>query len=67
MRTKLPDDKILIPGVISHATDVVGRERVIPGTDCGPGLRLHPQIAWAKLNALVEGARLASAALYARG
>jgi 5-methyltetrahydropteroyltriglutamate--homocysteine methyltransferase len=44
---------------------VVGRERVIAGTDCGLGLRLHPQIAWAKLNALVEGARRASRALWA--
>jgi 5-methyltetrahydropteroyltriglutamate--homocysteine methyltransferase len=77
----LPDDKVLIPGVISHATDVVehpelvadriiryagivGRERVIAGTDCGLGLRVHPQIAWAKLNALVEGARLASRQLW---
>ena len=82
--TKLPAEKILIPGVISHATNVVehpelvadrivryagvvGRERVIPGTDCGLGLRLHPQIAWAKLNALVEGARMATRQLYSRG
>jgi 5-methyltetrahydropteroyltriglutamate--homocysteine methyltransferase len=79
--TKLPADKVLVPGVISHATNVVehpelvadrivryagvvGRERVIAGTDCGLGLRLHPQIAWAKLNALVEGARIASAQLF---
>ncbi len=79
--TKLPDGKVLIPGVISHATNVVehpelvadrivryagvvGRERVIAGTDCGLGLRLHPQIAWAKLSALVEGARLASRQLW---
>ena len=77
----LPDDKVLIPGVISHATDVVehpelvadriiryagivGRERVIAGTDCGLGLRVHPQIAWAKLSTLVEGARLASRQLW---
>jgi len=37
---------------------------VIAGTDCGLGLRLHPQIAWAKLKALVEGARIASAQLF---
>jgi len=78
---KLPADKVLIPGVVSHATNVVehpevvadrllryasvvGRERVIAGTDCGLGLRLHPQIAWAKLEALVEGARLASRELW---
>jgi 5-methyltetrahydropteroyltriglutamate--homocysteine methyltransferase len=75
---KLPDGKILIPGVVSHATpliehpelvalrirrftDIVGKENVIAGADCGLGLRCHPQIAWAKLKALSEGARLASA------
>jgi 5-methyltetrahydropteroyltriglutamate--homocysteine methyltransferase len=74
---KLPEDRILIPGVVSHATNVVehpqlvadriarfaqlvGRERVIAGTDCGLGGRVHPQIAWAKLEALVQGAALAS-------
>lgn len=73
----LPDDRILIPGVVSHATNVVehpelvadrigrfatlvGRERVIAGTDCGLGGRVHPDIAWAKLEALAEGAALAS-------
>jgi 5-methyltetrahydropteroyltriglutamate--homocysteine methyltransferase len=74
---KLPDGKILIPGVVSHATDGiehpelvaqrirrfakrVGPENVMAGTDCGFGGRTHPQIAWAKLKALVEGAALAS-------
>jgi len=78
---KLPDDRILIPGVVSHATNVVehpelvadrivrfanvvGRERVIAGTDCGLGGRVHPDIAWAKLAALVQGAALASRQLY---
>jgi len=78
---KLPDDKLLIPGVVSHATNivehpqvvadrivryanVVGRERVIAGTDCGLGGRIHSQIAWAKLEALAEGARLASKELW---
>ena len=78
---KLPDDRILIPGVVSHATNVVehpelvadrivrfaqvvGRERVIAGTDCGLGGRVHPDIAWAKLAALAEGAALASRQLY---
>ncbi|MGE3645769.1 MAG: cobalamin-independent methionine synthase II family protein [Beijerinckiaceae bacterium] len=78
---KLPDGKILIPGVVSHATatiehpelvaqrlirfaGVVGRENVIAGTDCGFGGRSHPQIAWAKLKALCEGARLASERLW---
>ncbi len=84
---KLPRSKILIPGVISHATNVVehpelvaerivrlarlvGRENIIAGTDCGFAQgpfhrRVHPSIMWAKLDALVEGARLASARLYA--
>ena len=78
---KLPDDRILIPGVVSHATNVVehpelvadrivrfanvvGRERVIAGTDCGLGGRVHPDIAWAKLAALAQGAALASRQLY---
>ena len=42
----------------------VGRENVIAATDCGFRWRTHPQIAWAKLEALVEGARLASQALW---
>ena len=80
---KLPDGKILIPGVVSHATNVVehpevvadrivryanltGRENVIAGTDCGLGLRVHPQIAWAKLKVLAEGAALASKELWGR-
>ena len=78
---KLPDGKVLIPGVVSHATNivehpqvvadrivryaqVVGRENVIAGTDCGLGGRIHPQIAWAKLAALAEGARLATRELW---
>ncbi len=78
---RLPEDKILIPGVVSHATNVVehpelvaervlrfagavGRERVIAGTDCGLGGRVHPEIAWAKLEALAQGAALASKQLW---
>ena len=78
---KLPEGKILIPGVVTHHTNVVehpelvadriiryanlvGRENVIAGTDCGMGFRVHPQIAWAKLKALSEGARLASKQLW---
>jgi len=78
---KLPDGKILIPGVVSHATNVVehpelvadriltfarvaGREKIIAGTDCGLGGRIHPQLAWAKLEALVAVARLASKELW---
>jgi 5-methyltetrahydropteroyltriglutamate--homocysteine methyltransferase len=77
---RLPEGKILIPGVITHATDVVehpelisqriqrfaavlGKENVIAGADCGFGGRTHPQIAWAKLRSLVQGAELATAAL----
>jgi 5-methyltetrahydropteroyltriglutamate--homocysteine methyltransferase len=75
-RVKLPQGKILIPGMISHATDgiehpelvaqrirrfvrLVGAENVIAGADCGFGGRTHPQIAWAKLQALAQGALLA--------
>jgi 5-methyltetrahydropteroyltriglutamate--homocysteine methyltransferase len=83
---KLPEGRVLIPGVISHATNVVehpelvaerivrlaklvGRENILAGTDCGFAQgpfhrRVHPSIMWAKLEALVEGARLASAELW---
>jgi 5-methyltetrahydropteroyltriglutamate--homocysteine methyltransferase len=83
---KLPPGKVLIPGVISHATNVVehpelvserivrlaklvGRENIIAGTDCGFAQgpfyrRVHPSIMWAKLEALAEGARLASRELW---
>jgi 5-methyltetrahydropteroyltriglutamate--homocysteine methyltransferase len=78
---KLPDGKIILPGVVSHATNVVehpelvaqrilrftksvGRERVIASTDCGLGGRVHPSIAWAKLEALARGAALASRKLW---
>ena len=78
---KLPPGRILVPGVVSHATNVVehpelvadrimqyaqlvGRENVIAGTDCGLGGRIHPSLAWAKLQALVEGAELASRQLW---
>jgi 5-methyltetrahydropteroyltriglutamate--homocysteine methyltransferase len=83
---KLPPGKVLIPGVISHATNIVehpelvcerivrfakavGRENVIAGTDCGFAQspmyrRVHPTIMWAKLEALGEGAKLASKQLW---
>jgi 5-methyltetrahydropteroyltriglutamate--homocysteine methyltransferase len=83
---KLPDGKLLIPGVISHQTNVVehpelvawrienyasavGKENVIAGTDCGfsqfwDTIRLHPSVQWAKLQALVDGAALASKSLW---
>jgi 5-methyltetrahydropteroyltriglutamate--homocysteine methyltransferase len=87
-KVKLPPGKVLIPGVISHATNIVehpelvaqrlvrlanivGRENVIGGTDCGFAQspfaqRVHPTIMWAKLNSLAEGARLASEELWGR-
>jgi 5-methyltetrahydropteroyltriglutamate--homocysteine methyltransferase len=84
---RIPDDKILIPGVIDSTTnfvehpklvaqrigryaDIVGRERVIAGVDCGFGtaVRTDPIVAdsivWAKLRALSEGAALASQRLW---
>jgi 5-methyltetrahydropteroyltriglutamate--homocysteine methyltransferase len=77
----LPDGKILMPGVICHATNVIehpeyvaerilrfaniiGRDNLIAATDCGFRGRVHPQIAWAKLETLVDGARLASRKLW---
>jgi 5-methyltetrahydropteroyltriglutamate--homocysteine methyltransferase len=86
---RLPEHKILIPGVVSHCVyqvehpelvaerierfaGVVGRERVIAGTDCGfatsrAGDEVHPDVAWAKLEALVQGARIATSRLWGRG
>ncbi|MGQ1796147.1 cobalamin-independent methionine synthase II family protein [Kocuria oceani] len=78
----LPEGKLILPGVVSHATNVVehpelvadrieryaklvGRENVIASTDCGLGGRVHPQIAWAKLETLARGAELASRRLWA--
>jgi methionine synthase II (cobalamin-independent) len=59
------------PAASARFAGVVGRERVIAGTDCGFGTsgagdEVHPDVAWAKLGALVEGARLASQRLYGR-
>ena len=78
---KLPDGKLILPGIVSHATNVVehpelvaerimrfasvvGKERVIASTDCGLGGRVHSQIAWAKLEALAQGAALATQQLW---
>ena len=86
-RVKLPDGKVLIPGVVDSTTnfvehpelvkqrivryaETVGRENVIAGTDCGFGTAatlnpmVDPRIAWAKLEAMAEGARLASDTLW---
>jgi 5-methyltetrahydropteroyltriglutamate--homocysteine methyltransferase len=83
---KLPPGKVLMPGVISQATNIVehpelvceriarlarlvGRDNIIAGTDCGFAQspmyrRVHPSIMWAKLEALAEGARLATKELW---
>jgi 5-methyltetrahydropteroyltriglutamate--homocysteine methyltransferase len=81
---KLPDGKVLIPGVVDDKTnfvehpelvadrllqyaELVGRENVIAAPDCGfGGGRCSPDIVWAKLRALVEGAQLASERLWGR-
>lgn len=87
-RQKVPDDKLLVPGVLSTTTnyvehpelvaerlvrfaDIVGRERVIAGTDCGFGTfggfgPVDPDIVYLKLASLVEGARIASQRLWKR-
>ena len=85
---KLPEGKVLIPGMVTHSTNVVehpelvawriqnfanliGRENVIAGTDCGFSqsynhLRVHASVQWAKLQSLVEGAQIASKQLWGR-
>jgi 5-methyltetrahydropteroyltriglutamate--homocysteine methyltransferase len=84
---KLPDDKILIPGMIDsttnfvehprliaqricHYADIIGRERVIAGADCGFATfafvdnPVAPSVVWAKLAALAEGAQISTARLW---
>lgn len=86
-RVSLPEGKLLIPGVITHSTNIVehpeliaeriirfadrvGRENVIAGTDCGFASQasyrheVHPTVVRAKLQALAEGARIASSRLW---
>lgn len=85
---KLPDNKVLIPGVIDSTcnyiehpelvaqrivrfAELVGRERVMAGTDCGFGTfagfgKVHPTICWQKMRSLAEGARRASKKLWTR-
>ena len=85
----LPDDKILVPGLLTSTSnyvehpeliaqrvlqfaDIVGRDRVIAGTDCGFGTfagigKMDAEISWRKLESLVEGARRASQRLWGRG
>lgn len=80
----LPEGKKLIPGVVSHKTnvlehpqvvadriiryaEVVGPENVIASTDCGMGGRIDAELAWAEIDALVQGTRLAEAELARHG
>ncbi len=86
-QVKLPPEKMLIPGMISHAYNIVehpeliadmlviyanlvGRENVIAGADCGFSSsatfspEVHPKVVWAKFHALAEGARLATQRLW---
>jgi len=87
-RATLPEDKILVPGVLSTTTNyvehpqlvaerlekfanIVGRERVIAGTDCGFGTfagfgPVDPDIVWMKLKSLVDGAAIASKRLWGK-
>jgi 5-methyltetrahydropteroyltriglutamate--homocysteine methyltransferase len=88
MKSVVPEDKILVPGVLSTTTNyvehpelvaerlenlanVVGRERVLAGTDCGFGTfagfgPVDPDIVWLKLKSLVDGAEIASKRLWGR-
>ena len=52
--TNLVEHPQLVADRILRYTAIVGRENVIAGTDCGPGGRVHSELAWAKLRALVE-------------
>ena len=85
---KLPDGKVVIPGVITHGSNfvehpeaiaqrigrfaqVIGRENVIAGADCGfasfsTTCEVHPTVVWAKLASLAQGARLATQELWGR-
>lgn len=54
----------LVADRITKFAELVGPENVIASTDCGLGGRLHHQIAWAKLESLVEGARIATKELF---
>jgi 5-methyltetrahydropteroyltriglutamate--homocysteine methyltransferase len=84
---KLPEGKVIIPGVVTHASNIVehpeliaeritryaqlvGRENVIAGSDCGFSSQatyhpeVHPKVVWAKFQAMAEGARLATKQLW---
>jgi 5-methyltetrahydropteroyltriglutamate--homocysteine methyltransferase len=88
LKSQIPDDKLLVPGVLSTTTNyvehpelvaerletfanIVGRERVLAGTDCGFGTfagfgPVDPDIVWLKLKSLVDGAAIASKRLWSR-
>jgi 5-methyltetrahydropteroyltriglutamate--homocysteine methyltransferase len=84
---KLPDGKVIIPGVVTHASNIVehpeliaeritryaklvGRDNVIAGSDCGFSSQatynpeVHPNVVWAKFQAMADGARLATKQLW---
>lgn len=86
-QVRLPEGKTIIPGVVTHASNIVehpeliaerivrfaqlvGRENVIAGTDCGFSSQatyhpeIHPTVVWAKFKAMAEGARLATRQLW---
>ncbi len=85
---KLPEDKVLVPGIIGSSTNyvehpdlvaqrivryaqILGRDRVMAGTDCGFGTfagfgAVYPDIAWLKLKSLADGARIASQKLWGK-
>ena len=81
-KLRIPDDKVLVPGVVDVKTNVlehprlvadrlvryagiVGKDNVMAGTDCGVGSRVfNAEIAWAKFEALADGARIASHELW---
>src|SRR6185436_18389141 len=67
--TVLVEHPELVAQRLERFASVVGRERVIAGADCGFATfagsnEVHPSIVWAKLNAMVEGSRIASAKLW---
>ena len=62
--TNLVEHPDLVADRIVRYAKIVGRENVIAGSDCGLGNRVHPEIVWAKLASLAEGARRASKELW---
>ena len=64
--TSLIEHPQLVADRVQRFARMVGRDNVIASTDCGLGLRCHPQIAWAKLKALADGAALATQSLWGR-